>query len=139
MSRTIRPTLGGSAWTIVVGLFSVALVTIGITSLLGSNPQPLRALAAGGLGVYGLFNVLQTPISLGVRDGNLVLAGLLTHRARAADLDRVELQRGGLRRPWVWRFFLKDGRVAFETDAGLWRRADLQRLLTSAGVRMEPR
>lgn len=137
MTRRIRPSLAGSAWTLVVGLFSVALLIIGITSLVGSAPQLVRGLAASALGLYGLFNVLQTPTSLGFREGNLVLRGLLTYRARAVDMDRVELQRGGLRRPWVWRFLLKDGSVAFETDAGLWRRSDLQGLLASAGVRME--
>lgn len=139
MTRTIRPTLAGSAWALIVGVFSLVLVVIGITSLIGRDPQTIRGLAAGGLGVYGLFNVLQTPIALVLRDGTVVLHGLLTYRAPAADLDRVELQRGGIRRPWVWRFFLKDGRVAFETDAGLWRRSDLQRFLGAAGVRMEPK
>jgi hypothetical protein len=139
MTRTIRPTPGGSAWALIVGLFSAVLVVIGITSLVGSSPQALRAFAAGGLGVYGLYNVLQTPFALALHDGTLVLRGLLTYRASTSELDRVELQRGGIRRPWVWRFFLKDGRVAFETDAGLWRRSDLQGLLAAAGVRMEPK
>jgi hypothetical protein len=139
MRRMIRPTLAGSAWSIIVGLFSLVLVLIGFTSLLGDNPQVVRGLAAGALGAYGLFNVLQTPTSLALRDGNLVLGGLLTRRARAADLDRVELQRGGLRRPWVWRFLLKGGGVAFETDAGLWRQTDLKGLMLAAGVRMEPK
>jgi hypothetical protein len=138
MTQTIRPTLGGSAWALVVGLFSVVLVVIGLTSLIGPNPQTLRGLVAGGLGVYGLYNVLQTPVALVLRDGNVVLRGLPTYRARTADLDRVELQRGGIRRPWVWRFYLKDGRVAFETDAGVWRRSDLKGLLGAAGVTMNP-
>jgi hypothetical protein len=135
---TIHPTPSGSAWAIIVGLFSLLLLAIGFTSLLGSEPQLLRALAAGGLGAYGLFNVLQTPTSLGVSNGTVVLGGLLKRRAQARELDRVELERGGLRRPWVWRFFLKEGGVAFETDAGLWDQAKLRELLKQAGVRVVP-
>ena len=138
MSRQIRPTRAGSAWAVVVGLFSLLLLGIGLTSLLGAQPQLLRALAAGALGGYGLINVLQTPTSLRVGDGNVVLGGLLRRTAQTNELDRVELQRGGLRRPWVWRFFLKGGGMAFETDAGLWDQGKLRALLKQAGIRVVP-
>jgi hypothetical protein len=139
MIRTIRPTLAGSIWAVVVGVFSLFLLAVGLSSLAGSHPDLLRVVVSGGLGAYGLFNVLQTPVSLGLQDGELVLRGLLVRHVRAADLDRVELARGGLARPWVWRFLLKDGRRAFETDAGLWRQGDFRELMKAAGVRVEPR
>src|SRR5206468_70459 len=112
---------------------------VGATRLLSPQPDALMGLAAAGLGGYGLFNVLQTPTSLGFSDGVIELRGLWRRRALARDLERVVLERGGLRRPWVWRFQLKDGGLAFETDAGLWNQGELRALLKSAGVRVEPK
>ena len=133
----IRPTRAGVIFSLLVGAVSVFLVAVGAGRLLASHSDVLMGLAAAGLGGYGLFNVLQTPTFLRAGDGLVELGGLLPRRARASDLERVVLERGGLRRPWVWRFKLRDGRLAFETDAGLWNQGELRALLKSAGVKVE--
>jgi len=133
----IRPTPAGLAFSLAVGAFSIFLVAVGAVRLLSPQPDALMGLAAAGLGGYGLFNVLQTPTSLRVGEGVVELGGLLRKRARARDLDRVVLERGGLRRPWVWRFKLKTGGLAFETDAGLWNQGALRALMKSAGVKVD--
>jgi len=138
MRRMIRPTRTGLVFALLVGAFSVFLVAVGAGRLLATEPDLLMGLAATGLGGYGLFNVLQTPLSLRIGEGEVELVGLLRRRARARDLDRVVLERGGLRRPWVWRFKLRGGGLAFETDAGLWNQGELRALMKSAGVRVEP-
>jgi hypothetical protein len=137
MRRMIRPTRAGIVFSAVVGAVSVFLVAIGAGRLLAPEPDTLMGLAAAGLGGYGLFNVLQTPTSLRAAEGMVELRGLLPKRARARDIERVVLERGGLRRPWVWRFKLKSGGMAFETDAGLWNQGEFRALMKSVGVRVE--
>jgi hypothetical protein len=138
MHGMIRPTRSSVIFAVLVGAVSVFLVAIGAGRLLAPEPDTVMGLAAAGLGGYGLFNVLQTPTSLRAAGGMVELRGLLPRRAQARDLDRVVLERGGIRRPWVWRFKLRDGGLAFETDAGLWNQGELRALLKSAGVRVEP-
>src|SRR5205823_5419344 len=58
MTRTLRPTLAASLWSVVVGLFSVLLLGVGVISVVGPGAQLLRALVAGSLGLYGLVHIL---------------------------------------------------------------------------------
>jgi hypothetical protein len=81
------------------------------------------------VGVYALWQALQTPYGLRVEDGELSLVGLFPRSVPVAELARVQLVRSGYRRNLNYRFLRRDGSLAFKADATLWRAADVEKLI----------
>ncbi|MFZ0217806.1 MAG: hypothetical protein WAM30_17895, partial [Candidatus Dormiibacterota bacterium] len=129
---TLPARRGALVFATLVGAGSLLLVAFGVADLV-PGPNLLAALVTAA-GLYGLWQIAQTPLALRVDAGQLSVRGLRRRRLPLAELAHVELRRQGMLRPTVLRFVREGGRVAFSADAAVWRPAALQEALHSLGV-----
>ncbi|MDQ6899359.1 MAG: hypothetical protein M3072_07620 [Candidatus Dormibacteraeota bacterium] len=130
----IRPTRAALALRGLVGLAGIALLGLGLEQGLGG--QALIGLITVAAGAYAVMEVVRTPFSIGLEGGFIHLRGVFSQRCRLKEVKLVVLQpKGRLLLP-TYRFLKAQDKLALETDATLWDRAQLERLLADAKLQV---